>query len=144
VRRLVACACFLWACLNPQPYSPNTPAPQVRLLFPSARGLKVEWHSIVKIGQSLYREAPGVDPFRPDQVTPIENFFLAGSYTKQVRTGRRARRARGVGRGGWLVAAAVSDCVIGSLQVDCTPDLPTCAHHHPPPPPTPSPHPGLH
>lgn len=56
---------------------------QIRTLFPSARGLKLQWHSIVKIGQSLYREAPGMDPFRPDQVTPIPNFFLAGSYTKQ-------------------------------------------------------------
>jgi hypothetical protein len=57
----------------------------VRLLFPSARGLKLKWHSIVKIAQSLYREAPGMDLFRPDQATPIPNFFLAGSYTKQVR-----------------------------------------------------------
>eukprot|EP00878_Enallax_costatus_P014345 GHUV01015005.1.p1 GENE.GHUV01015005.1~~GHUV01015005.1.p1 ORF type:complete len:518 (+),score=145.65 GHUV01015005.1:1371-2924(+) len=56
---------------------------QVRQLFPSARNLNVTWHSLVKIGQSLYREAPGVDPFRPDQATPVPNFFLAGSYTKQ-------------------------------------------------------------
>ncbi len=42
------------------------------------------WHSVVKIQQSLYREAPGLDPFRPDQKTPVPNFFLAGSYTKQV------------------------------------------------------------
>lgn len=33
---------------------------QVRQLFPSARGLKCTWHSIVKIMQSLYNEAPGV------------------------------------------------------------------------------------
>lgn len=39
--------------------------------------------SIVKIGQSLYREAPGMDLYRPDQTTPVSNFFLAGSYTKQ-------------------------------------------------------------
>ena len=38
---------------------------------------------MVKIQQSLYREAPGLDPFRPDQKTPVPNFFLAGSYTKQ-------------------------------------------------------------
>ncbi len=57
----------------------------MRQLFPSARGLTLEWHSIVKIGQSLYREAPGMDPYRPDQATPVKNFFLAGSYTKQVR-----------------------------------------------------------
>jgi zeta-carotene desaturase len=56
---------------------------QVRQLFPSARGLNVTWHSIVKIGQSLYREAPGMDPYRPDQATPVPNFFLSGSYTKQ-------------------------------------------------------------
>jgi Flavin containing amine oxidoreductase len=148
---------------------------QVRELFPSARGLEMTWHSIVKIQQSLYREvrggrsaclvpaagdrrdcmgaadlwsrvppgfntagqqlwmcgvipptpdacsiagpragcvpagpkdagaqfarfqvdsfhlypplfslqAPGLDPFRPDQSTPVPNFFLAGSYTKQ-------------------------------------------------------------
>lgn len=56
---------------------------QVLSLFPSAEGLKVTWSSVVKIGQSLYREAPGMDPFRPDQKTPVKNFFLAGSYTKQ-------------------------------------------------------------
>lgn len=53
-------------------------------MFPSSRGLEVTWSSVVKIAQSLYREAPGKDPFRPDQKTPIKNFFLAGSYTKQV------------------------------------------------------------
>lgn len=56
---------------------------QVRELFPSARNLACTWHSVVKIQQSLYREAPGLDPFRPDQKTPVPNFFLAGSYTKQ-------------------------------------------------------------
>ena len=56
---------------------------QVRVLFPSAAGLQLLWHSVVKIGQSLYREAPGMDIYRPDQRTPIPNFFLAGSYTKQ-------------------------------------------------------------
>lgn len=56
---------------------------QVRKLFPSSTGLKVTWTSVVKIAQSLYREAPGMDPFRPDQKTPVPNFYLAGSYTKQ-------------------------------------------------------------
>ncbi|KAK1266483.1 hypothetical protein QJS04_geneDACA015634 [Acorus gramineus] len=56
---------------------------QVLDLFPSSQGLEVLWSSVVKIGQSLYREAPGKDPFRPDQNTPVKNFFLAGSYTKQ-------------------------------------------------------------
>lgn len=56
---------------------------QVKRLFPSAKDLTLQWSSVVKIGQSLYREAPGMDPFRPDQRTPVPNFFLAGSYTKQ-------------------------------------------------------------
>ncbi|XP_073265559.1 zeta-carotene desaturase, chloroplastic/chromoplastic [Populus alba] len=56
---------------------------QVLALFPSSQGLEVTWSSVVKIAQSLYREGPGKDPFRPDQKTPVKNFFLAGSYTKQ-------------------------------------------------------------
>ena len=56
---------------------------QVRQLFPSSRDLNMTWYSVVKLAQSLYREAPGMDPFRPPQKTPIANFFLAGSYTQQ-------------------------------------------------------------
>ena len=56
---------------------------QVRELFPSSRNLKLVWSNVVKLAQSLYREAPGVEPFRPEQRTPVSNFFLAGSYTKQ-------------------------------------------------------------
>ena len=56
---------------------------QVRELFPSARNLNMTWYSVVKLAQSLYREAPGKDPFRPNQSTPVPNFFLAGSYTMQ-------------------------------------------------------------
>ncbi|KAJ6974592.1 hypothetical protein NC653_030644 [Populus alba x Populus x berolinensis] len=55
----------------------------VLALFPSSQGLEVTWSSVVKIAQSLYREGPGKDLFRPDQRTPVKNFFLAGSYTKQ-------------------------------------------------------------
>jgi zeta-carotene desaturase len=56
---------------------------QVHELFPSSRDLNVTWSSVVKLAQSLYREKPGMDPFRPTQATPISNFFLAGSYTAQ-------------------------------------------------------------
>lgn len=52
-------------------------------LFPSARELECTWTNVVKLGQSLYREAPGMDKYRPSQKTPIPNFFLAGSYTYQ-------------------------------------------------------------
>lgn len=56
---------------------------QVCELFPSARDLNMTWFNVVKLAQSLYREAPGMDVYRPDQKTPIKNFFLAGSYTMQ-------------------------------------------------------------
>ncbi|NQW38269.1 MAG: FAD-dependent oxidoreductase, partial [Cyanobacteria bacterium] len=56
---------------------------QVRELFPSAANLKLVWSNVVKLAQSLYREAPGMEPYRPDQRTPVTNFFMAGSYTKQ-------------------------------------------------------------
>lgn len=56
---------------------------QVQDLFPSARHLNMTWYSVVKLAQSLYREAPGMDLYRPAQKTPIPNFFLAGSYTQQ-------------------------------------------------------------
>nr|UOL49155.1 zeta-carotene desaturase [Chelidonium majus] len=75
------------------PGSPYMPLPkdkivekvanQVSALFPSSQGLEVIWSNVLKLGQSLYREGPGNDPFRPDQKTPVKNFFLAGSYTKQ-------------------------------------------------------------
>lgn len=75
---------------------------QVHQLFPSSRELKMTWYSVVKLAQSLYREAPGMDPYRPPQKTPIANFFLAGSYTQQdyidsmegaTLSGRQAARA---------------------------------------------------
>jgi zeta-carotene desaturase len=56
---------------------------QVHDLFPSSRELNMTWYSVVKLAQSLYREAPGMDPYRPAQKTPVSNFFLAGSYTQQ-------------------------------------------------------------
>ncbi len=56
---------------------------QVHKLFPSSRELNMTWYSVVKLAQSLYREAPGMDVYRPAQKTPISNFFLAGSYTQQ-------------------------------------------------------------
>ncbi|MBF2067657.1 MAG: 9,9'-di-cis-zeta-carotene desaturase [Calothrix sp. C42_A2020_038] len=56
---------------------------QIHKLFPSSRELNLTWSSVVKLAQSLYREAPGMDMYRPSQKTPVVNFFLAGSYTQQ-------------------------------------------------------------
>ena len=40
---------------------------QVHELFPSSRELNMTWYSVVKLAQSLYREAPGMDVYRPHQ-----------------------------------------------------------------------------
>jgi len=56
---------------------------QLNTLFPSSKQLKCTWSSVVKLGQSLYREKPGQDRYRPSQATPIPNFFMCGSYTYQ-------------------------------------------------------------
>ncbi|GAB4476708.1 MAG: 15-cis-phytoene desaturase [Elainellaceae cyanobacterium] len=40
-------------------------------------------HKIVKTPRSVYTAAPGMQACRPSQATPIDNFFLAGSYTMQ-------------------------------------------------------------
>merc|ERR1712241_1588758 len=56
---------------------------QIHNLFPSSQRLNCTWSNVVKLGQSLYREKPGQDKYRPEQATPIDNFFLCGSYTYQ-------------------------------------------------------------
>ncbi|CAB4274997.1 unnamed protein product [Prunus armeniaca] len=45
---------------------------QVLALFPSSQGIEVTWSSVAKIWQSLYQEAPGKDPFRPDRKRPVK------------------------------------------------------------------------
>ncbi|MCS6815544.1 MAG: FAD-dependent oxidoreductase, partial [Cyanobacteria bacterium] len=38
---------------------------------------------VVKTPRSVYTATPGRQAYRPSQVTPIPNFYLAGSYTMQ-------------------------------------------------------------
>ena len=61
----------------------DTSGVSMKFLWGSVELCQLLWSSVVKIAQSLYREEPGLDVYRPDQKTPIDNFFLAGSYTKQ-------------------------------------------------------------
>ncbi|MFN3345830.1 MAG: FAD-dependent oxidoreductase [Chloroherpetonaceae bacterium] len=51
--------------------------------FPKVREAKLLKSTIVKIPESVYKAVPGVDQFRPDQISPIPNFFLCGDYTYQ-------------------------------------------------------------
>lgn len=52
-------------------------------LHPIAREARLLKHTIVRIPNSVYQALPGVDKYRPDQATPVGNFFLAGDYTRQ-------------------------------------------------------------
>ncbi|MDC3171163.1 9,9'-di-cis-zeta-carotene desaturase [Prochlorococcus sp. AH-716-E13] len=78
---------------------------EVRSLFPSSKNLKLLWSNVVQVPQSLYRESPGMDPYRPDQKTSISNFFMAGSYTKQDYIDSM----EGATMSGHLAAAAILD-----------------------------------
>ncbi len=51
--------------------------------FPKSRTARLLKSTIVKIPQSVYKAVPDVDKFRPDQVSPVDNFYLAGDYTYQ-------------------------------------------------------------
>ncbi len=56
---------------------------ELKTLFPKAKDATLLKSTIVKIPESVYKAVPGVDKFRPDQRSPIANFFLCGDYTYQ-------------------------------------------------------------
>lgn len=51
--------------------------------FGSENPAKLLKHHVVKTPRSVYTAIPGRQEYRPEQVTPISNFFLSGSYTMQ-------------------------------------------------------------
>jgi 15-cis-phytoene desaturase len=44
-------------------------------------------YHVVKTPRSVYKATPGRQAYRPSQVTPIDNFYLAGDYTMQEYLG---------------------------------------------------------
>jgi 15-cis-phytoene desaturase len=48
---------------------------------------KLRKYKVVKTPRSVYTASPGREAYRPTQTTPIRNFYLAGSYTKQMYLG---------------------------------------------------------
>ena len=53
------------------------------LLHPEAQRATLVKSHIVRIPNSVYSARPGIEQYRPDQATPIPNFFLTGDYTQQ-------------------------------------------------------------
>jgi 15-cis-phytoene desaturase len=51
--------------------------------FTTDNPAKLRKYKVVKTPRSVYTASPGRQAHRPDQVTPVKNFFLAGSYTMQ-------------------------------------------------------------
>jgi phytoene desaturase len=53
------------------------------LLHPQAAQARLLKSTLVRIPQSVYRARPGHDQYRPEQATPVPNFYLCGDYTRQ-------------------------------------------------------------
>jgi 15-cis-phytoene desaturase len=60
---------------------------ELEKLFPDDFGgdnpAKLLKYHVVKTPRSVYTATPGRQQYRPSQVTPVANFYLAGSYTMQ-------------------------------------------------------------
>ncbi len=62
---------------------------------------------VVKTPRSVYKATPGREQYRPAQVTPLANFYLAGSYTMQRYLGSM----EGAVLSGKLTAQAISEAL---------------------------------
>ena len=51
--------------------------------FSGENQAKLRKYKVIKTPQSVYKAVPGCQDLRPDQKTPIKNFFLTGDYTMQ-------------------------------------------------------------
>ena len=64
---------------------------ELKKLFPNHfsgdNQAKLLKYKVVKTPRSVYKATPGCQACRPDQKTPISNFYLAGSYTMQKYLG---------------------------------------------------------
>ncbi|NJO80944.1 MAG: 15-cis-phytoene desaturase [Cyanobacteria bacterium RM1_2_2] len=64
---------------------------EIKKLFPQHfegdHPTQLRKYKVVKTPRSVYTASPGRQAYRPEQVTPVANFFLAGSYTMQQYLG---------------------------------------------------------
>ncbi|MFB2892286.1 15-cis-phytoene desaturase [Aerosakkonemataceae cyanobacterium BLCC-F50] len=82
---------------------------ELKKLFPhhfdSDKPAKLLKYHIVKTPRSVYKAIPGRQQYRPSQTTPINNFYLAGSYTMQRYLGSM----EGAVLSGKLTAQAIAE-----------------------------------
>ncbi len=64
---------------------------ELKKLFPTHfsgdNPARLRKYKVVKTPRSVYTASPGRQAYRPNQATPVRNFFLAGSYTMQQYLG---------------------------------------------------------
>jgi 15-cis-phytoene desaturase len=82
---------------------------ELKRLFPqhfaSDQPARLRKSIVVKTPLSVYKTVPGCQAMRPDQRSPISNFFLAGDYTMQ----RYLASMEGAVLSGKLCAQAISE-----------------------------------
>ncbi len=99
---------------------------ELRRLFPDhftgENPAKLRKSKVVKTPRSVYKTVPGCQQLRPDQQSPIANFFLAGDFTMQ----KYLASMEGAVLSGKLCAAAVHDAVdrCSSSASSSSPDQP--------------------
>ena len=74
-------------------------------------------YKVVKTPRSVYTASPGRQAYRPDQTTPIANFFLSGSYTMQRYLGSM----EGAVLSGKLTAQAIANTSSSGASAATTP-----------------------
>lgn len=92
---------------------------EVREFFPAARDAKLVKATVVKEVNATFSPVPGIDQYRPSQITDWPRVFLAGDWTA---TGWPATMESAV-RSGYLAAEAVTTSSGEPKQFLC-PDLP--------------------
>lgn len=92
---------------------------EVREFFPAARDANLVKATVVKEVNATFSPVPGIDQYRPSQITHWRRVFLAGDWTA---TGWPATMESAV-RSGYLAAEAIT-AVAGRKRIFLQPDLP--------------------
>ncbi|CAM9666995.1 unnamed protein product, partial [Chrysoparadoxa australica] len=74
---------------------------------------KVEKYHVIKTPQSVYEATPGREAYRPNQTSPINNFYLCGCFTKQ----KYLASMEGATFSGKLCAEQISDAYLAKTLV---------------------------